>query len=71
MSALMLWINIPLMSLAFAFWVGVPLWLVLRHPDVRTRENSTVPAYLVARQGAVHSQQRPRTAIRGYATAAN
>lgn len=28
-------INIPLMVLAFALMTGVPLWLVLRHPDRR------------------------------------
>ena len=26
-------LNIPLMVLFFALWVGIPLWLVLRHPD--------------------------------------
>ena len=25
--------NIPLMVMFFALWVGIPLWLVLRHPD--------------------------------------
>jgi hypothetical protein len=26
-------LNIPLMVLFFALWVGVPMWLVLKHPD--------------------------------------
>jgi hypothetical protein len=26
-------LNIPLMLLFFALCVGVPMWLVLRHPD--------------------------------------
>jgi hypothetical protein len=26
-------LNIPLMTLFAALWVGVPLWLVLKHPD--------------------------------------
>ena len=26
-------LNVPLMVLFFALWVGVPLWLVLKHPD--------------------------------------
>ena len=26
-------LNIPLMVLFFALWVGIPLWLVRRHPD--------------------------------------
>jgi hypothetical protein len=25
--------NIPLMIVFFALWVGVPAWLVIRHPD--------------------------------------
>jgi hypothetical protein len=25
--------NIPLAATIFAIWTGVPLWLVLRHPD--------------------------------------
>ena len=25
--------NIPLMVLFFALWVGIPAWLVARHPD--------------------------------------
>lgn len=31
----MIWLllNIPLAVLFFALWVGVPLWLVLKHPD--------------------------------------
>jgi hypothetical protein len=35
MSAQVFWMNIPLMALAFGVWVGVPLWIVLRHPDCR------------------------------------
>jgi hypothetical protein len=26
-------LNIPLIVLFFALWVGVPMWLVLKHPD--------------------------------------
>ena len=26
-------LNIPLMILFFALWVGIPLWLVRRNPD--------------------------------------
>ncbi|HEV3382080.1 MAG TPA: hypothetical protein VG142_14025 [Trebonia sp.] len=54
MTAEILWINIPLMVLAFALWVGVPMWLVLRHPDEHPRKTRTIPAYLsrqVVRQG--------------------
>ena len=48
MTAQVLWMNIPLMVLAFALWVGVPLWLVYRHPDRHPRETRNVPAYLLA-----------------------
>jgi hypothetical protein len=28
-----MWINVPLMAAFFALWVGIPAWLVLKHPD--------------------------------------
>jgi hypothetical protein len=51
MTAVVLWITIPLVVLAFALWVGVPLWIVLKHPDRRPGETRAVPVYL--RQRAV------------------
>ena len=45
--------NIPLMVLAFALWVGIPLWLVARRSDWRGKpEARTVPAYLAERRTA-------------------
>ena len=45
-----LWMNVPLMVLAFALWAGVPLWLVLRRHDWHGKhEASDVPAYLTPR----------------------
>ncbi|HEY6492951.1 MAG TPA: hypothetical protein VIZ43_06730 [Trebonia sp.] len=42
-----LWMNIPPMVLAFALWVGIPLWLVLRRPDWHGKqETRMIPAYL-------------------------
>ena len=42
--------NIPLMVLAFALWVGIPLWLVVRRSDWRGKpEARTVPAYMERR----------------------
>jgi hypothetical protein len=35
--------NIPLMVLFFALWVGVPLWFVLRRPDTGP-EAAAMPA---------------------------
>jgi len=27
------WLNVPLMAAFFGAWVGIPLWLVFKHPD--------------------------------------
>ena len=48
MTAQALWMNIPLMVLAFGATAGIPLWIVLRHPDRHPRETRTAPAYLLA-----------------------
>jgi hypothetical protein len=34
---MMTWLltNIPLMVLFAALWIGIPVWLVLKHPDDR------------------------------------
>jgi hypothetical protein len=64
MTAEFLWINIPLMVLAFALWVGVPMWMVLRRPDRDPRETRTLPAYL--RQHGVPPAGR-RTPAEAYA----
>jgi hypothetical protein len=65
MTAQALWMNIPLMVLAFGLWVGVPLWMVLRHPERHPKENRAVPAYLQAQQRKTR-KQRP-TPIRVHA----
>ena len=63
-----LWMNIPLMVLAFGLMAGIPLWLVIRRHDWHHKpEARAVPAYLErravpARAGTV---RLPRTA--GYA----
>lgn len=42
-----LWMNIPLMVLAFALWVGIPLWLVVRRAEWHSKPDArAVPAYL-------------------------
>jgi hypothetical protein len=46
-----LWMNIPLMVLAFALMAGIPLWLVLRRHDWHgKREIPSIPAYLTPYQ---------------------
>src|SRR5262245_40040783 len=51
-----LWMNIPLMVLAFGLMAGVPLWLVLRRPDWHGKqETRSVPAYLARRKAPVRA----------------
>jgi hypothetical protein len=53
MFAQALWMNIPLMVLIFALWVGIPLWLVLRRKDWHGKhDHPTVPAYMARRRVA-------------------
>ncbi len=42
MTALMM--NIPLMVAFLALWVGIPAWLVLRHPDQKPETAVAMPA---------------------------
>ena len=51
MTAALLVAGIPFVALVFALWVGVPLWMVLKHPDRDPRETRTLPAYLRQRAG--------------------
>ena len=50
MTAEFLWINVPLMVLAFGLCAGISLWLVLRHPDRRPEQDPArtrgLPEYL-------------------------
>jgi hypothetical protein len=41
-----LWLTVPVMAIFFGLWTGVPLWMVLKHPDEKSRPTRTVPAYL-------------------------
>jgi hypothetical protein len=48
--------NIPLMVLAFALWVGIPLWLVLRRSGWHGKpEARTLPAYMARRATPVRA----------------
>jgi hypothetical protein len=39
-------LNLPLAAPIFAIWVGVPLWLVLKHPDQdHQRQAASGPAH--------------------------
>ncbi len=61
-----LWMNIPLMIIAFGLWAGVPLWIVLRYPERHPRLNRAVPAYLRAQQRAVPKQRPAPIRVRAY-----
>jgi hypothetical protein len=58
-----LWMNIPLMVLAFGLMAGIPLWLVLRRADWHGKqETRSVPTYLARRANPVRpSLVRPST----------
>jgi hypothetical protein len=49
------WMNIPLAAMIFAISTGVPLWLVLKHPD--TGPQPRVPG---SRQPRVPDSPQPR-----------
>ncbi len=55
MSAV-LWMNVPLMVLAFGLMAGIPLWLVIRRTDWHHKpEGRAVPAYLARRAAPVRA----------------
>lgn len=42
-----LWISVPFMVILFGLWTGIPLWMVLRHPDKKpTAADRSLPLYL-------------------------
>jgi hypothetical protein len=42
-----IWMNVPLMVIFFALMVGIPTWLVLKHPD-RKPTLAAVPAIRIS-----------------------
>lgn len=52
-----LWVNVPMMVLFVALWVGIPMWLVLKHPDRKpTLAAAPAVANLTYRPEARHSE---------------
>jgi hypothetical protein len=58
------WLNIPLAAVIFAAIVGVPLWLVFKHPDTgeeiaeaaarhRARHRAAIPIHAASMDEAV------------------
>ena len=68
MSAV-LWMNIPLMVLAFGLIAGIPLWLVIRRTDWHHKpEARAVPAYLARRAVPVRAAMVRTPHSAGYAS---
>lgn len=63
-----LWMNIPLMAIAFGLMVGIPLWMVLRRPDWHgKRQARAVPAYFARNAAPIRATVRvPRSADYDY-----
>jgi uncharacterized membrane protein YbhN (UPF0104 family) len=38
------WLNMPLAAAFFAAWVGIPMWLVFKHPDGAPRPDTSTTA---------------------------
>jgi hypothetical protein len=56
-----LWVNVPLMVLFVALWVGIPTWLVLKHPDKKP-----APAVAPALRGLTSRPEPRRSEDAGY-----
>ena len=68
MSAV-LWMNIPLMVLAFGLMASIPLWLVTRRADWRGKPGTpAVPAYLTRRAAPVQAGAVRVSRSAGYAS---
>jgi hypothetical protein len=68
------WLNIPLCAVIFALVVGVPLWMVIRHPDAGTvaaeadrgaGEGASVRAATAASAGVTRAEAEPAAATAG------
>ena len=44
----LVWANIPMALMFILAWSGIPLWMVIRHPDTRP-DLSAAHAYLAAK----------------------
>src|ERR1700727_2722375 len=60
-----LWANVPLMVLFVALWVGVPTWLVLKHPDKKP-----APVVAPALRGLAYRPETRRSEETSYRRAA-
>ena len=49
------WLNIPLGALFFLAIAGIPLWMVIRHPDYRLASTNATGKSATAHAGTVRS----------------
>jgi len=64
-----LWLNIPLGCLFFLAISGIPLWMVIRHPDVRPARADATGTSVAWRVGSVlaPATERPSRPAEGWA----
>jgi hypothetical protein len=61
-----LWLNVPLMAVFFLAVAGIPLWLVLRRPDLAAApadQRGRRPATPAAHPVPVRPEARPRELV--------
>lgn len=49
-------LNIPLMAVFFGLWVGIPLWMVVKHPDTGPEPAAAPTATAVRARHAGHAE---------------
>jgi hypothetical protein len=60
MTTQLLVMGIPMVLFVFGLWAGVPLWMVLRHPDRDPRE----PGLTAESRDSARSVSRPSAGAR-------
>jgi len=55
------WMNIPLAAVFFAAMVGIPLWIVFKHPDTRVAADVREAEALAARAERAVRDHFPQT----------
>jgi len=53
-TAIVVLVSIAAVVAAYALWVGIPLWMVNKHPD--TPPDTTLPQYLAGHEYELHEE---------------
>ncbi len=59
------WLNIPLGAVFFLAMAGIPLWMVIRHPDYRPASTDAAGKRATAQAGTVTVAGTDRPAVPG------